>query len=33
MKRIIKWLINDLKKSEMNIGRYPVIKKKFMEDD
>lgn len=26
MKKLLKWIIKDLKKSAVNIGRYPVIK-------
>jgi hypothetical protein len=26
MKKLLKWIIKDLKKSGVNIGRYPVIK-------
>ena len=33
MKKLLKWIIKDLKKSGVNIGRYPVIKVKQLNED
>ncbi len=32
MKKLLKWIIKDFKKSWVNIGRYPVIKCQLDDD-